>query len=51
VSGFLPAERAWIDKYENHGYVDTLRMFRTEGNLYTWWDLKTGARARNVGCA
>jgi exodeoxyribonuclease-3 len=49
VSGFLPAERAWIDKYEGHGYVDTLRMFRTEGNLYTWWDLKTGARARNVG--
>ncbi len=49
VSGFLPVERAWMDKYETHGYVDTLRMFRKEPHLYTWWDLKSGARARNVG--
>jgi exodeoxyribonuclease-3 len=49
VSGFLPQERAWIDKYVAHGYVDTLRMFHNEPGLYTWWDLKSGARARNVG--
>ena len=49
VSGFLPVERAWMDKYEEHGYADTLRMFRKEPQLYTWWDLKSGARARNVG--
>jgi exodeoxyribonuclease-3 len=49
VSGFLPKERAWIDEYISHGYVDTLRMFHPEPGLYSWWDMKTGARARNVG--
>jgi exodeoxyribonuclease-3 len=49
VSGFLPEERAWIDKLLSHGYVDTFRQFSQEPNQYTWWDLKSGARARNVG--
>jgi exodeoxyribonuclease III len=49
VSGFLPQERAWIDKYVSHGYHDTLRMFHKEPELYTWWDVKTRARERNVG--
>ncbi|MCX7912020.1 MAG: exodeoxyribonuclease III [Dehalococcoidales bacterium] len=50
VSGFLPEERAWIDKFISHGYVDTFRHFYPdEPNQYTWWDLKSGARARNVG--
>ena len=49
VSGFLPMERAWIDKFVAHGYVDTFRHFNKEPNQYTWWDFKTGARARNVG--
>ncbi len=49
VSGFLPVERAWMDKFTSHGYVDTFRHFNNEANHYTWWDLKTGARERNVG--
>jgi exodeoxyribonuclease-3 len=49
VSGFLPEERAWIDKFISHGYVDTFRHFNKEPNQYTWWDLKTRARERNVG--
>jgi exodeoxyribonuclease-3 len=49
ISGFLPVERAWIDTFIDHGYVDTFRHFNTEPNQYSWWDLKTGARARNVG--
>jgi len=49
VSGFLPEERAWMDKFEAHGYVDTFRMFNEEGGHYTFWDMKSGARARNVG--
>jgi exodeoxyribonuclease-3 len=49
VSGFLPEERAWIDKLISHGYVDTFRRFNQEPNQYTWWDLKSGARSRNVG--
>ena len=49
ISGFLPIERAWIDKFVAHGYVDTFRHFHKESNQYTWWDMKSGARARNVG--
>ncbi len=49
VSGFLPEERAWIDKFVSHGYLDTFRHFNKEPDQYTWWDLKSGARARNVG--
>ncbi len=49
VSGFLPEERAWIDKFINSGFVDTFRMFNQEPNNYTWWDQVTRARERNVG--
>ena len=49
VSGFLPIEREWIDKFVSHGYVDTFRQFNEEPNQYSWWDMKSGARARNVG--
>lgn len=49
VSGFLPKERAWIDKFLAHGYIDTFRHFNKEPDQYTWWDLKTRARERNVG--
>lgn len=48
-SGFLPEERAWMDKFESHGYIDTFRAFNKEGGHYTYWDIKTGARERNVG--
>lgn len=49
VSGFLPQERDWIDRFLQSGYVDTFRMYHTEGEQYTWWDMKTRARSRNVG--
>ena len=49
VSGFLPIERAWMDKLVSRGYIDSFRHFNKEANHYTWWDLKSGARARNVG--
>ena len=49
ISGFLPVEREWIDTFIDHGYVDTFRHFHKEPHQYSWWDLKTGARARNVG--
>jgi exodeoxyribonuclease-3 len=49
VSGFLPIERAWIDKVVSLGYVDTFRFVRPDEVQYSWWDLKTAARERNVG--
>ena len=49
VSGFLPVERAWIDKFLAHGFVDTFREFESGGERYTWWDTMTRARERNVG--
>ena len=49
VSGFLPIERQWIDELVSHGYVDTFRQLNQETGQYSWWDMKSGARARNVG--
>jgi len=49
ISGFLPIERAWIDTFIDHGYVDTFRHFDPEPDQYTWWDMKSRARERNVG--
>ncbi|MCJ7443430.1 MAG: exodeoxyribonuclease III [Methanotrichaceae archaeon] len=49
VSGFLPEERAWIDKLVSSGFLDTFRLFHDKGGHYSWWDLKTRARERNVG--
>ena len=49
ISGFLPQERVWIDKFLSRGFVDTFRQFTKEPNNYSWWDIKTGARERNVG--
>lgn len=49
-TGFLPEERAWIDEVIKSGYVDVFRMFYPEvKDIYTYWDMKTFARDRNVG--
>lgn len=50
TSGFMPIERAWLDKITALGYVDTFRHFHPdEVDQYSWWDMRTGARARNAG--
>ena len=49
-TGFLPVERAWLDQVVAAGYVDIFRhSFPTTANAYTYWDMKTFARDRNVG--
>jgi exodeoxyribonuclease-3 len=48
-SGFLPTERAWIDEVIATGYIDTFRHFHPETVRYSWWDMKTYARDRNIG--
>ena len=50
VSGFLPIERAWMDKYVDSGFVDTFRTLHPDTReAYSWWSNRGGARARNVG--
>jgi exodeoxyribonuclease-3 len=49
ISGFLPEERAWMDTFLEHGYVDTFRQFNHDPDNYSWWDQMTRARERNVG--
>lgn len=49
ISGFLPIERAWLDKLVAHGYIDTFRMFNQNEGQYTYWDQRFNARSRNVG--
>ena len=47
--GFLPVERAWLDKIVNLGYDDVFRKFHQEPKQYTWWTYRFGARKRNIG--
>lgn len=50
TSGFMPIERKWIDQVVGLGYVDTFRYFYPDAvDQYSWWDMRTGARARNAG--
>lgn len=49
-TGFLPIERAWLDKVIKAGYIDTFRLKNgSVKGAYTYWDMKTFARERNVG--
>ena len=47
--GFLPVERAWVDKVESAGFADTFRTLHPNKIAYSWWDQKTRSRERNVG--
>ncbi len=48
-AGFTQEERQWMTKLISTGYVDTFRMFNTEGEQYTWWTYRFNARERNIG--
>jgi exodeoxyribonuclease-3 len=50
TTGFLPIERAWIDRVVEEGYLDTFRLLHPEQeDAYSWWAYWGGARERNVG--
>jgi exodeoxyribonuclease-3 len=49
VSGFLPEERAWLDRFMKNGFVDSFRHFNNEPHQYSWWSYRAGARGNNKG--
>ncbi len=49
ISGFLPEERAWLDRWEAAGWVDSFRYLHPQEQCFSWWSQRTAARERNVG--
>lgn len=49
-SGFLPEERAWLDKlFYEVGLIDAFRVVNQEPDQYTWWSNFGRAYEKNVG--
>lgn len=48
-AGFLPEERAWLNRFLKQGYVDAFREFEPGPGHYTWWSYRPGVRERNIG--
>lgn len=50
-SGFLPEERAWMDKFLINGYIDTFRHLHFDKpHHYSWWSVRfPTVRAQNKG--
>jgi exodeoxyribonuclease III len=49
-SGFLPEERAWMDKFFNNGWIDAFRTIHPEPHRYSWWSQRfPSVRLSNKG--
>ncbi len=49
-SGFLPGERAWMDRFFDSGWKDSLRHFDDSPGRFTWWSQRfPTVRLQNKG--
>ncbi len=49
-SGFLPSERAWMDKFLDNGWTDIFRKQHPEPHRYSWWSQRfPSVRLNNKG--
>ncbi|MBN2386250.1 MAG: exodeoxyribonuclease III [Anaerolineales bacterium] len=48
-SGFMPEERAGLGEFFEIGLIDTFRHLHPDTVKYSWWNMVTRARERNVG--
>ena len=48
-SGFLPEEQEWFRKILSERFIDTFRKFHHDGENFTWWSNRKGAREANKG--
>lgn len=48
-TGFLPEERAWMDRFFESGFVDSFRHFNPAPHQYSWWSFRANARNNNKG--
>jgi exodeoxyribonuclease-3 len=50
TTGFLPIERAWMDRFIAEGWVDIFRKKNPDlKGAYTWWSPLNQCRLRNIG--
>jgi exodeoxyribonuclease III len=50
TTGFLPEERAWMDKFLGSGWIDSFRHFNKEPHHYSWWSQRfPSVRLNNKG--
>ena len=49
ISGFLPEERQWLDKFINSGFIDSFRHLNSEPHNYSWWSYRANSRVNNKG--
>jgi exodeoxyribonuclease III len=49
-SGFLPEEKAWMDKFIASGWIDAFREFNKDPHAYSWWSQRfPSVRLQNKG--